>query len=42
MVTIVIIINAEKAALSGNKYQDKMYYRHSNYPVDFAHTAMLI
>jgi len=28
----VIIINAEKAALSGNKYQDKMYYRHSNYP----------
>ena len=28
----VIIINADKAALSGNKYQDKMYYRHSNYP----------
>ena len=28
----VIIINAEKDALSGNKYQDKMYYRHSNYP----------
>lgn len=28
----VIIINAEKAALSGNKAQDKMYYRHSNYP----------
>ncbi|MDD3902874.1 MAG: 50S ribosomal protein L13 [Sphaerochaeta sp.] len=28
----VIIINAEKAALSGNKYQDKMYYHHSNYP----------
>jgi large subunit ribosomal protein L13 len=28
----VIIINAAKAALTGNKYQDKMYYRHSNYP----------
>ncbi|MFA6646458.1 MAG: 50S ribosomal protein L13 [Sphaerochaetaceae bacterium] len=28
----VIIINAEKAALSGNKYEDKIYYRHSNYP----------
>ena len=28
----VIIINAAKAALSGNKYQDKKYYRHSNYP----------
>ena len=28
----VIIIHASKAALTGNKYQDKMYYRHSNYP----------
>lgn len=28
----VIIINAAKAALSGNKYHDKKYYRHSNYP----------
>jgi len=28
----VIIINAAKAALSGNKYDDKKYYRHSNYP----------
>jgi large subunit ribosomal protein L13 len=28
----VIIVNAAKAALSGNKYQDKKYYRHSNYP----------
>ena len=28
----VIIVNAAKAALSGNKYQDKMYHRHSNYP----------
>ncbi|MGI6433754.1 MAG: 50S ribosomal protein L13 [Sphaerochaetaceae bacterium] len=28
----VIIINAAKAALTGNKYEDKVYYRHSNYP----------
>ena len=28
----VIIINAEKIELTGNKLQDKMYYRHSGYP----------
>lgn len=28
----VIIINAAKAALSGNKGDDKKYYRHSSYP----------
>lgn len=28
----VIIINAAKAALTGNKYQDKKYYRHSQFP----------
>ncbi|MCM3741015.1 50S ribosomal protein L13 [Oceanobacillus luteolus] len=28
----VIVINAEKIELSGNKEQDKMYYRHSNHP----------
>ncbi len=28
----VIVINAAKAALTGNKYEDKKYYRHSNYP----------
>jgi len=27
----VIIINAAKAALTGNKYEDKKYYRHSQY-----------
>ncbi|SFF00295.1 50S ribosomal protein L13 [Alteribacillus iranensis] len=27
----VIIINAEKIKLTGNKLQDKMYYRHSHY-----------
>lgn len=28
----VIIINAEKIELTGNKLQDKMYHRHSNHP----------
>jgi large subunit ribosomal protein L13 len=28
----VIIVNAGKALLTGNKRQDKMYYRHSGYP----------
>ena len=28
----VIIVNAEKVALSGNKRQDKLAYRHSGYP----------
>ena len=27
----VIIINAEKAALTGNKKNDKMYYEHSGF-----------
>ena len=28
----VIIVNAEKAVLTGNKLQDKKYYNHSGYP----------
>ncbi len=28
----VIILNADKVALTGNKLQDKMYYRHSGHP----------
>lgn len=28
----VIIVNAEKAKLTGNKFTDKKYYRHSGYP----------
>jgi len=28
----VIVINASKARLSGNKHWQKMYYRHSQYP----------
>ncbi|HPO17160.1 MAG TPA: 50S ribosomal protein L13 [Candidatus Hydrogenedentes bacterium] len=28
----VVIINAAKARVTGNKVEDKMYYRHSHYP----------
>jgi large subunit ribosomal protein L13 len=28
----VIVINAEKVVFTGNKYQDKRYYRHTGYP----------
>lgn len=28
----VIIINAEQALMTGNKAEDKLYYRHSQYP----------
>lgn len=28
----VIVVNAEKVAVTGNKEVDKIYYRHSNYP----------
>ena len=28
----VIIVNADKVALTGNKLDDKLYYRHSGYP----------
>jgi large subunit ribosomal protein L13 len=28
----VIVINAEKIAVTGNKRQDKLYYRHTRYP----------
>jgi large subunit ribosomal protein L13 len=28
----VIIVNADKIKLTGNKLNDKMYYRHSGYP----------
>ena len=28
----VIVINAEKVSLTGNKLKDKVYYRHSGYP----------
>ena len=28
----VIIVNAEKVVLTGNKYEDKEYHRHTGYP----------
>lgn len=28
----IIIVNADKIALTGNKLEDKVYYRHSGYP----------
>jgi large subunit ribosomal protein L13 len=28
----VVVVNAEKVAVTGNKLEDKMYYRHSGYP----------
>ena len=28
----VIVINAEKVALTGKKFEDKIYYRHTGYP----------
>ncbi len=28
----VVVINAEKIVATGNKLEDKFYYRHSNYP----------
>jgi large subunit ribosomal protein L13 len=28
----VIVVNAEKVAVTGNKRQEKRYYRHSGYP----------
>lgn len=34
----VIVINADKIVLTGNKLTQKMYYRHSNYPGGFKAT----
>jgi len=28
----VIVVNAEKAVFTGNKYDDKVYYRHTGHP----------
>jgi len=28
----IVVVNAEKIAVTGNKLDDKMYYRHSGYP----------
>ena len=31
----VVVVNAEKIAVTGKKEEDKMYYRHSNFPGGF-------
>ncbi len=28
----IVVVNAEKVRVTGNKFNDKMYYRHSGYP----------
>jgi large subunit ribosomal protein L13 len=28
----VVVVNAERVAVTGNKLEDKMYYRHTGYP----------
>ncbi|MGD9580066.1 MAG: 50S ribosomal protein L13 [Vampirovibrionia bacterium] len=35
----VIVINADKVVISGNKETDKMYWRHSGYPGGFRQTS---
>ena len=36
----VIVINAEKLVVTGNKIEDKMYYRHSHYPGGLRETSL--
>src|SRR5690349_20190709 len=36
----VIIINAEKLVVTGDKLQKKMYYKHSNYPGGLKETTL--
>lgn len=36
----VVVINAEKVAVSGNKLDQKQYFRHSGYPGGFRATLM--
>ena len=35
----VIIVNAEKVVITGNKFTDKKYWRHSGYPGGFKQTS---
>ena len=37
----VVVVNAEKLRVTGNKAQDKMYYRHSTYPGGLYETNFL-
>ncbi len=36
----VIVINADKLVVTGNKLEDKMYYRHSHYPGGLKETSL--
>ncbi len=36
----VIVINAKDVVVTGNKLEDKMYYRHSHFPGGLKETAM--
>ena len=36
----VIVVNAEKVAVTGNKLQGKLYYRHSGYPGGLRHRTL--
>jgi large subunit ribosomal protein L13 len=37
----VVVVNADKLRVTGNKAQDKMYYRHSTYPGGLYETNFL-
>ena len=36
----VIVINADKLVVTGNKIENKMYYKHSNYPGGLRETTL--
>jgi large subunit ribosomal protein L13 len=36
----VVIVNADNLVVTGNKLEDKMYYRHSNYPGGLTETQL--
>lgn len=36
----VIVINAEKLVVTGNKLEDKIYYKHSHYPGGLRETSL--
>jgi large subunit ribosomal protein L13 len=36
----VVVVNAERVTVTGNKMEDKFYYRHSNYPGGLKTTSL--
>lgn len=36
----VVVVNADNLVVTGNKLEDKMYYRHSNYPGGLTETQL--